>query len=196
MNLEDCRIRFEELEKAREELLKLLRELRILSSKAITSIHSNRISEAEDSIREASKVLEKIKIFRNFPEIYTMSHDSMQEFVEAVLLLKVIKRQFDFSIEFEVLHSAFVTGLADLIGELRRLALSKMIIGEINESERILCLMEEIYYHLMFFSSFPEKIIPNLRNKLDVARVGIERTKSDLISARLYEILDRSRRHG
>lgn len=195
MNLEDCRKRLEKLERAREELLHLLRELRILSSKAIVHVHSGNISEAEESIRKASKILEEVQKFREFPEIYTISLDAMQEFVEAACFLKVVKGEFDFSLDFEVLHSAFITGLADLIGELRRFSLAKMIRGEIEEAEKILELMEEIYHRLLPFAIFPDKIVPNLRSKLDVARAGIERTKSDLISARLYEVLDRNRRH-
>lgn len=193
MNINFCRKRLEELEKAREDLLKLLRELRILSSKAIASIHNERVEEAEENLKMATMILEKIGEYRNFPEIYTIAHDSMQEFVEAIFLLKIVKGEFNLSLDCEVLESAFVTGLADLIGELRRLALSKMIKGEIKESERLLNTMEEIYNELMPFTSFPDKIVPNLRAKLDVARVAIERTKSDLISAKLYEVLDRNR---
>jgi len=193
MNLEDCRKRLEILEEAREELLNLLRELRIFSSKAIVHIHSGKIPEAEESVRKASEILEKVKKFREYPEIYSISLDAMQEFVEATSFLKVVKGEFDFSLEFEVLHSAFVTGLADLIGELRRYALARMIEGKIDEAEKILGLMEEIYNKLMPFATFPDKIVPNLRPKLDVARAGIERTKSDLISARLYEALGRDR---
>lgn len=193
MNLESCRKRFEELEKAREDLLRLLRELRILSSKAIVAVHNGKIEEAEENLRKAYEIFEKVKEFRRFPEIFLTSHDSMQEFVEAIFLLKVVKKDFDFSLDFELLDSAFVTGLADLVGELRRLALSKMIKGEIEEAENLLGVMERIYGELMLFASFPEKLVPNLRAKLDVARVAIERTKSDLIAAKLYAVLDRDR---
>ncbi|MEM0022925.1 MAG: translin [Archaeoglobaceae archaeon] len=192
MNLESCRKKLEELEKAREELLILLRDLRILSSKAIIAIHSSRIEEAEENLKKASTLLKKIKEFQEFPEIYA-AHDSMQEFVEAMFLLKIVKKEFNFSLDFEVLESAFVTGLADLVGELRRLALSKMIRGEIAEAENLLSTMERIYNELIPFASFPDKLVPNLRAKLDVARVALERTKSDLIVAKLYAVLDRDR---
>ncbi|MEM0203683.1 MAG: translin [Archaeoglobaceae archaeon] len=191
MNLESCRKKLEELEKAREELLSLLRDLRILSSKAIVAIHNDRIEEAEENLKKASAILEKIREFQA-PETHA-THDSMQEFVEATFLLKVVKKEFDFSLDFEVLESAFVTGLADLVGELRRLALSKMIRGEIDEAESLLSTMEKIYNELIPFASFPDKLVPNLRAKLDVARVAVERTKSDLIVAKLYAVLDRDR---
>ncbi len=193
MNLDSSRKRLEELESARERLLNILRDLRILSSKAIVSIHNDRIDEAEENLKRALKILEEIREFKKFPEIYAISHDSMQEFVEAVFLLKIAKKEFDFSLSCEILDSAFITGLADLVGEIRRLALSKMIKGRIEEAEDLLEKMERIYNELISFASFPEKLVPNLRAKLDVARVAIERTKSDLITAKLYAVLDRNR---
>lgn len=195
MNLDSCRKKFEELEKAREELLNLLRTLRILSSKAIVAIHNDKIEEAEDNLKKAFAIFEKIREFQKFPEIYATAHDSMQEFVEAIFLLKVVKKDFELSLDLDVLDSAFVTGLADLVGELRRLSLSKMIRGEIDKAEELLSTMEKIYNELVPFASFPDKLVPNLRAKLDVARVAIERTKSDLIVAKLYAVLDRDRRY-
>lgn len=193
MNIETCKKKLEELEKAREEFLNLLRELRILSSKAIVAIHNDRVLESEEILNRGLKILERVREFQKFPEIYTTAHESMQEFVEAMFLLKVVKGEFDFTLSFEVLESAFAAGLADLIGELRRLALSKMIKGKIGEAEELLNTMEKIYNDLIPLTSFPEKLVPNLRTKLDVARVAIERTKSDLISAKLYAVLDRNR---
>lgn len=194
MKLEDCKERLEELEKAREELLKLTRELRILASKAIVAIHAGEMELAEKNISKGREILNKLKDFQRFPEIYySMVFDSMQEIAEAVIFAKVIKGDFDLSIDLEIPHSAFITGLADAIGELRRYALSKMVSNEIAEAEKILGIMEKIYSELISFASFPDKLLPNLRQKLDVARAGIERTKSDLLTAKLYASLDRNR---
>lgn len=194
MRLEDCRIRLEELEKAREELLKLTRELRILASKSIVAVHSGDMKLAEENISKGLKILERIKEFRNYPEIYySITTEGMQEIAEAVLFKKAVKGDFDLSIDFEIPHSAYITGLADAIGELRRFALSKMISNELEKAEKILEIMEKIYSELISFASFPDKLVPNLRQKLDVARAGIERTKSDLLTAKLYAILDRNR---
>lgn len=194
MRLEDCRIRLEELEKAREELLKISRELRILASKAIVAIHEGNLELAEERISKGKAVLSRLKEFQRFPEIfYSISLESLQEFAEALFFEKAVKGSFDFTLDFEISHSAFITGLADVIGELRRFALSKMIENEPEKAEEILRMMEKIYSELLSFVSFPERLIPNLRQKLDVARAGIERTKSDLITAKLYASLDRNR---
>lgn len=195
MRLDECRKRFEELEKARERLLKISRDLRILSSKAVVAIHSKNVEIAEENISRGREILEEIREFQSFPEIYYSALDAIQEFVEAFLFLKFVKGEFEISLEFEVPHSAFLAGLADLVGELRRFALSRMIENDLEKAEKTLEVMEKIYSELLPFSSFPEKLVLNLRAKLDVARASIERTKSDLISARLYASLDRNRRH-
>ncbi|MCS7143829.1 MAG: translin [Archaeoglobaceae archaeon] len=193
MRLEECKERLEELEKAREELLKLSRELRILASKAIVAIHAGEMELAEKNISKGREILDKLKDFQIFPEIYySMTFDSMQEIAEAIIFAKAVNGDFDFSIDIEIQHSAFITGLADVTGELRRYALSKMIANELERAEEVLRIMEKIYSELISFASFPEKLVPNLRQKLDVARAGIERTKSDLLTAKLYASLDRN----
>lgn len=194
MKIEECRKRLEELEVAREELIRISREIRILSSKAIVSIHSGKNVEARELISRAKKILEKAKEFKKFPEVYfSIIHEAMQELAEAEFLFRATNNSFSFALDFEVESGAFLTGLADSIGELRRFALSKMISGELSEAEKILELMEKIYIELVAFTSIPERLLPGFRQKVDVARVAIERTKSDLLTARLYAALDRNR---
>jgi len=193
MRIEDCRVRLEELERAREELLKLSRELRILASKAIVAIHEDKFELADENIMKGAEIIARLREFQRFPEIFSITLEPMQEFAEAIFFEKAVKGDFDFSMDFEISHSAFITGLADAIGELRRFALSKMISNELEKAEEILGIMERIYSELLSFASFPDKLVPNLRQKLDVARAGIERTKSDLLTAKLYASLDRNR---
>jgi len=195
MNLEECMKRLEELELAREELLKILREMRIHSAKSIALIHSGKIEEAEIELKRAYELLEKVNSYRRYPEIYFyLCNDAMQELVEAVALKKAISGEFTLDAELEVTPSAFLNGLADAVGELRRYALTKLIEGDFQTAHRMLEMMEKIYERLMEFTSFPEKLVPGLRKKLDVGRMSIERTKSDYIAAmvaRLNESLGR-----
>lgn len=193
MKLEKCRERLEELEVAREELIRISREIRILSSKAIVSIHSGKNDEAKELISKAKEILEKAKEFKKFPEVYfSIVHEAMQELAEAEFFFKAVTNSFSFALDFEVESGAFLTGLADVVGELRRYALSKMISGDLSEAEKILELMEKIYLELITFTSMPERLLPGFRQKIDVARIAIERTKSDLLTAKLYATLDRN----
>ena len=188
-DLQKCRQRLQELEEAREELLKLVREMRIYATKAIASLHKGKGREGEEYISKAEKILSEIKKFRKYPEIYySLTHDAMQELVEALTFHSAMVGESVFSVPVEVEPSAFVTGLADVIGELRRFALSQLIKGKFEEGERIIRIMEEIHERLIEFTSLPDKLVPGLRHKLDVARAGIERTKSDYIAAKVARL--------
>ncbi len=189
MRLEDCMKRLEELESAREELFKILREMRIHSTKSVALIHARKIEEAKLELKKAIELLEKVNEYRIYPEIYFyLSNDAMQELVEAIVFKNAISGEFTFDINLDVTPSAFLNGLADAVGELRRYALTKLIEGDFQTAQRMLEIMERIYEHLMEFTSFPEKLVPGLRKKLDVARMSIERTKSDYIAARVARL--------
>jgi len=195
MDISECKRKLEDLESAREELLKLTREMKINATKAPTAIHAGKFVECEQHLNRAIEVLEKVNEFKKYPEIYyVLTHDAMQELVEAKVFFEIVKDKFNFSANLKVEPSSFITGLADSIGELRRYALTNLVLGNFEEAERIMSIMEEIYNELISFTSLPDKLLPGLRHKLDVARAGIERTKSDYIAAkvaRLNEGLDR-----
>lgn len=192
MNLENIREFLEEREKAREELLRLAREMRINATKAVMAVHAGKLDHAERMVEKAIQVLEKVVEFRKYPEIYyPITHDSMQELVEAYALLKIVKDEDFWEVELQVEPASVLTGLADLIGELRRLSLDSMRRGDVERAERYLDVMEEVYAELITFS-FPDKLTPGLRFKLDSARQSIERTKSDLLSAKLLTSLEGS----
>lgn len=189
MALDDIRKFLEERERAREELLKLTREMRISATKAVMAIHAGKLSDAEQLIEKAIEILMRVVEFRKYPEIYyPITHDAMQELVEAYALLKVVEGKNFWEIELDVEPASVLTGLADLIGELRRLSLDSMREGDVEKAEQYLDMMEEIYGELITFS-FPDKLTPGLRFKLDSGRQSIERTKSDLLSAKLVASL-------
>jgi translin len=135
---------------------------------------------------------EIFKYKAKYPEIYfPITHDAMQEFVEGYAFLHVI-RTGNIDIDFSTLKveiPAILTGLADLVGELRRYILDLLRKGEFEKSEHLMNIMEMIYSNLLTFN-FPDKLTPNLRPKVDAARWTIERTKSDFIAAKVASIGD------
>ncbi len=189
MRLEECRKRLEELETAREELLKVLREMRIHSTKSIALIHAGKVEEAEQELKKAIVLLDEVNKYRDYPEVYFyLCNDAMQELVEAVAFKNAISGEFTFEINLDVTPAAFLNGFADAVGELRRYTLTKLIEGDFKAAERMLETMEKIYEHLMEFTTFPDKLVSGLRKKLDVARGSIERTKSDYIAAKVARL--------
>ena len=189
MKLDGFKDKLSEVEQAREELLKLTREMRINATKAISAIHSKKEKEAEDFLNAALEILDKVVEYREkFPSIYyQITFDAMQELVEAYCFHHVVsKKNLDFKFSgLKVEIPPILTGLADLIGELRRYVLDLLINGKFDDAKLMMDFMERIYSELITFS-FPNKILPNLRVKLDVSRNAIERTKSDFIAARIF----------
>ncbi len=184
-DLEEIRKELEEKERIREEIIKKARELRIRASKGIANIHANKIEVAEKHLSDAEELMHEIVKYKSYPDLFYLAHDALQEFVEAVVFKRIIKEmkipdKLPIKIPQPVLR-----GLADVIGELRRYSLTLMVKEwEIERVERIISIMEDIYYMLIEFD-FPDKLTGNLRAKLDVARASIERTKSDFVAAKI-----------
>jgi len=187
MKLDEFKEKLTEIENAREELLKLSRNMRINATKAISAIHSK--DDPESYLKMALEILDEIVKYKSYPTIYyQITFDAMQELVEAYCFYHIVSKKnldFDFS-NLKVEIPAILTGLADLIGELRRHTLDLLINNEFDEAKQMIEFMEKIYAELISFS-FPNKIVPNLRVKLDVGRNAIERTKSDFIAARIFK---------
>lgn len=177
--------KLEEKERARENLIKLTRDLKLKSTKAITATHSEDIQKAEEYLRRAEKTIDQVNEYKKYPEFYyAITHDSLQEYVEAYLFLKLVTGD---NVDLKSLKAetpAVLTGLGDLVGELRRFVLDLFRKGEFKRAEELMEVMEELYSQLSTFY-FPNKMLPSLRNKVDTARVLIERTKSDYIVARM-----------
>lgn len=186
--LDEFRKVLEEKELAREELLKLTREMRINATKAIACLHAKEFDKVDEHLKRALELMEKIYEFKEkYPDIYyPITFDAMQELVEAYSFYHVLKHEnleIDFS-KLKVEIPPILTGLADMAGEIRRYVLDLLRVGEFEKAERLIGLMEEIYLNLLTFN-FPDKLTPNLRPKTDHVRRAIEKTKSDFISAKV-----------
>lgn len=191
--LEEFRKVLEDKEQAREELLKLTREMRINSTKAIALLHAKEFDKAEEHLKEALRIMEEIYGFKDrYPDIYyPITFDAMQELVEAYAFHHILRHEnldIDFS-KLKVEIAPILTGLADTVGEIRRHILDLLRVGEFEKAERLIELMEEIYLNLLTFN-FPDKLTPHLRPKVDYVRGAIERTKSDFISAKVASLED------
>ncbi len=184
--LETIRKKLDEIDNAREELLRLSRELRRKSTLAISNVHIGNVEEAKNLLEKAKEILQKIDAYKQSEIYYPITRDSMQEFVEAVVFLKTVneKRLKIPSFDVDIHPSSILTGMADVVGELRRYILDLLRKSEIEEAERLVKIMEGIYFSLVSFN-YPDKIVPGLRGKIDMMRLSLERTKSDLISAML-----------
>ncbi len=162
---------------AREDLIRNTRDIVLLSSKAIISIHGGDLKSARENITKASRLLKKYqkKAVGNI-QYHIITPE--QELVEAITLLAVVEGKKIPSIKkFHVSEEAYVLGLLDSIGEMKRLVYDKIRTNNLSDAEEIFEIMENLYQTLYPFAVY-DKIVRETRRKLDVARILVEDTRS------------------
>ncbi|TFG25975.1 MAG: hypothetical protein EU533_00225 [Promethearchaeota archaeon] len=170
------------LDKGREEILKISRQIVRDCSIAIKNSHRN---EDQDFLEKINKIKanheELVKLIEeepgNFAKFLKLPE---QEYVEAVILNAVIyDKEFPTPRDLNVNPLHYALGLADVIGELRRYILDNISNSKIQELKKILEIMDEIYIYL-FSIDYPSGLTQDLRHKTDIARNIIEKTRGDV----------------
>jgi translin len=160
-----------------------------LCGEAVSLSHRGHIEEAKKRLEEAKEIIEELRPRRRDLELDAFDVLA-QEYVEAETLVRIIEgRELPSLEELQVADEAYVLGMADLIGELRRRALEEMRRGNGSEAERLYELMKGIY-ELIWPLEYPRSLVPGLRHKLDAMRRVLDETLHDLT---LMKILTTSR---
>jgi translin len=183
MVLKEIMCELKEKEKVREVAHEDMRKATSLSKQAILLIHQKRIKEAKKLVEKAKEAISKLDdLSTKYPEIiYSgMFNAALQEYSEANIFLKLIEEsKFLTPKEINVSSADYVLGLADVIGEYRRLALDALREGDVKKGEKCLETMDEIYVELMAMDE-AYMLVPGLRRKCDIARKIIETTRGDI----------------
>lgn len=193
--LKNIRKELREKEKIKEKAQKDMRKATSLSKQAILLIHQKRLTEAKTLIEKAKQIISKLNnASTTHPDIiYSGLFDAaLQEYSEANILLKLVTTaKFTTPEEIGVPSVDYVLGLADVIGEYRRMALDALREGNIKESEKCLQMMDEIYTELMAMDE-AYMLVPGLRRKCDTARKIIEATRGDVTQEMRRSMLEKS----
>ncbi|WP_342303985.1 haloacid dehalogenase [Methanolobus sp. ZRKC5] len=190
---------FEEKDKARESTLSISRDVVRNCRTAMYSIHNKDFKKASSLIKKAAEMLEKINtLLQTYPDIYFAGflEHAQQEFVECTIVYGILnKDNEDKAIpgpeELNVSDVAYLNGLGDVSGELRRHILDLIRKGSPEEGESHLQFMEEIHNCLMMFD-YPDAMTHGLRHKTDTTRSIIERTRGDLTNAIRQQKLEKA----
>ncbi|RLE57887.1 MAG: haloacid dehalogenase [Thermoprotei archaeon] len=165
----------------REEVIKLSREIIRKSGECIRKIIRGELESANSLVMELKELVRKLNdVARSHPEIYYsgLTSSCLMEYVEAQILYRVITEgKLATPEELDVPYVPYLLGLADVVGELRRMCLDCMREGKLDKVRNYLAVMESIYLELRTIE-FPEALIPGLRHKVDVCRRLIEDTKA------------------
>src|SRR5205809_3571069 len=202
MMSEEFQRRFEETMAAREQALVAARRSIRSSANAIRAIHRGDFEQAHRLMDESRGAIEsgRTAVRDEHPEVYFAGflQDAQKEYAEARLTEAVvtgsdIPSPEDLGVEL----APYLNGMAESIGEGRRAILDLLRHGQVEESERILSVMEDMYY-LLVSMDFPDAITGHLRRSTDVARSIMERTRGDLsmslVQRNLQEALERHTR--
>ncbi len=143
------------------------------------------MKKSDTLIKNASK---KLLELYDFTKKYSdLSHagfveNAAQEYVEAICLFNIMqKKDLPDPDELQVTYSAYLQGLCDVVGELRRKSLDSILNGKQEKSNNYLKLMEEIYDAILRFD-YPSGLIP-IKRKQDMVRGIIEKTRGELAVA-------------
>ena len=179
----------DEKDRVREASLRAARSITRLASTAIRGMHRGEEVEKEVKALRA-EVAALSKSLRNHPEFWMGGtvEGALQEVSEAAIVHAILQdRPLPGPDELGVTGAAYVLGLGDSIGELRRLALDRLRVGKLDEANRFVDAMEEMYHALLRFE-YPDAIVA-VRHKQDVARSLLERTRGELaVAARSAEL--------
>jgi translin len=180
-----------EIQDAREFLLKNTRDIIIISSRSIISAHKGDIKSAKNYLKQSNTLLKKYKK-KTTSDLRKYMITPEQEYVEAASLIAIIeKKEIPSKKELGVMSESYVLGLLDCIGELKRMILDKIRIGDVDNATRVFEVMENLYLYLYPFSMY-DKVVKEVRRKIDVDRILIddvrgaiteEKRRSDLITA-------------
>jgi len=167
----------------REEAHESMRKATSLSKQAILLSHQKKYVEAEIFIENAKDKISTLQVLaETYPEIVYggMFSAALQEYSEARIFLTLVKEsRFVTPAEINVPSVDYVLGLADVIGEYRRLALDNLRYGEVKKGEKCLEIMDQVFIQLLALDE-AYMLVPGLRHKSDSARRIIEATRGDI----------------
>jgi len=159
---------------------------------SIRATHRREYDLARELLSRASSAAETMCAdAKVYPDVYYAGYlqDALKELAEAAITLALVnKDQLPDPALLRVEYPAYLKGLAEAMGELRRSALDDMRCGEIKEAERLLCIMDQVYSHLITMD-FPDSLTHGLRRTTDMVRGVTERTRGDLTTAMRQEEL-------
>lgn len=180
---------------ARDGALAVSRELIRLCALSIRATHRAEVAEAAQLLAQARGLAAKMKQHvAAYPDLYFTGYvqDALKELAEAHLVHAIINDQpIPDPDALGVDYAAYLNGLGEAAGELRRYALDIIRHGNSERCEKILMVMEDIY-SLLVTMDYPDAITGGLRRTTDMVRGVLERTRGDLTIAARQEKLERT----
>jgi translin len=170
-------------DEAREKALPLCREAIRHCSNAIRAVHRQEFEQAEKLLQSAHSVLTEAEwAVAAYSELSNTGfiRDAQKELAEGNITLALVTgKPIPEPDELGVDASAYLNGLGEAVGELRRFLLDSIRRGDLEWGEEMLTDMDDIY-NVLVNMDFPDAITGGLRRTTDIVRGVLEKTRSDL----------------
>jgi translin len=178
---DDAAAIFRETESQRENTIRCSRSIIRETKKMIHSIHlSEDHSVNKDRlcslVAELTGYMDK-GLFEKGP-----AEDALAEYAEAMIFESIVKSEDVPSFrDLGIGPGPWILGLADCLGEMRRVVLTSLVSEDVQRAVSIFSDMEEMFHTIMMFD-IPDQILP-IRRTQDIARGVMERTRTDITNA-------------
>lgn len=190
------------IDAAREDALAMSRQITRAAATVIKHVHRQEPDKARALLDETAETVAQLGERLNETPVLSYAgfvQDGLKEFAEAQLTYAIIQQEkLPTAEDIGVSSAAYLNGLAEAIGEMRRRSLDLIRTGRAPEAEQMLEEMDELYATLMTFD-YPNAVSLGLRSRVDAARGLVERTRGDVTNAlqqaRLEEKMGRLRSH-
>ncbi|HEX6256411.1 MAG TPA: hypothetical protein VFZ70_11450 [Euzebyales bacterium] len=185
---ERARTELETLHRAREDAYAASRRVIRSAANAIRAVHRSEGATARALLDEATDSLDVVRgASRERPQLTGAGFvlDAQKEYAEARLvygLLVAASDDLPGPDELDIDTAAWLNGLAETVGELRRRMLDLLRAGDHDGASAALAAMEDIIAVLVTID-FPDGVTGGLRRSTDVARSITERSRGDLTTA-------------
>ena len=194
---EKVRRKFEAKNAARDAALAASRELIRHCALSIRATHRAEYGEATQLLGRAREIAAQMKgHVAAYPDLYFTGYcqDALKELAEAHIVHALITgSEFPDPDVLGVDYAAYLNGLGEAAGELRRYSLDIIRHDNSERVEQVLKAMEDIY-SLLVTMDFPDALTGGLRRTTDMVRGVLERTRGDLTVAARQEKLEKTLR--
>ncbi|MCL4499712.1 MAG: haloacid dehalogenase [Chloroflexi bacterium] len=194
---EQARSYFNQKNQARETSLSRMREVIRASANTIRAVHRHEFDRAQQLLDEARQALASAtSAVSDYGDVRYAGfiHDAQKEYTEASTVFALLSGQpLPGPNEVGVDWPAYLNGLGEAVGELRRFLLDNLRRGDVSSGEELLQAMDSIYDVLVTID-YPDAMTGGLRRTTDVTRGILEKTRGDLTVAMRQEDLERQLR--
>ena len=171
---------------ARDSVLRQSRELIRCCANSVRATHRDEFEAAARLLADArTTAAQMLADTAQYPDLYFAGYtqDALKELSEAHITYALVT---DGAVPtpqgLHVESAAYLNGLAEAAGELRRYVLDRLRRGDVATGEHLLAAMDDIY-SLLVTVDFPDTITGGLRRNTDMVRGVLERTRGDLTTA-------------